>query len=217
MNRELARIQRAHFLAYYRRLGTLAAREATRRWLGSLGASFFVAVLTFCLLLIGGGGGLSSAGWGLVAFGASWLLIAAWFVVTIPPFIERETRLKEESLRVLSQRRTVANELRNHMIQCRMLAQQVRAAEIGANGQGGTIAYPQVESYHQQALMAAHHAEERLVWLSQQAGHPSYESSVIEILGAVNSKKCARADEAIAQLEALADVIERQLSSATYW
>jgi hypothetical protein len=216
VSRELARIQRTDFIAYYRRLGRDAVHEATRRWIAWLGASGFVGLLTLVLLLIVGDG-LTSALWGLIAFVAAWLLFVLWFLVTLPPRIEREMQNKEENLRVLSQRRNVANELRNHMIQCRMTAQEARAAEIGANGQGGTIAYPQVETYHQQALRAAHHAEERLVWLSQQSGHSSYESSVIEILGAVSTKKCARADEAIAQLEALADVIERQLSSPVYW
>jgi hypothetical protein len=40
---------------------------------------------------------------------------------------------------------------------------------------------------------------------------------MLNITGAVSSKKCASSAEAIGQLEALADVFERQLASALYW
>lgn len=216
MNREVARIQRAYFFAYYRRIGKEAVREATRRWFASFGSSGFVGILTFVLLLIAGDG-LSSALWGLVAFVAAWLLITAWAVITLPPRIERDTQLKDETLRVLSERRHVANELRNHMVKCRMTAQQARESEIQASGSGATVSPPRAETLHQVALLAAHDAEERLLRLGTQTGHPSYESQAIEITGAVHSKKVANVEEAITQLEALAGVIERQLSSAAFW
>jgi hypothetical protein len=154
--------------------------------------------------------------WGLVAFGAAWLLIVVWVLVTIPPRIERETQLKEDTLRVLSERQIVANELRNHMVKCRMTAQQARDAEIQASGNEATVSPPRAEALHQVALLAAHDAEERLLRLSSTTGHFPYQSQAIEITGAVNSKKVANVEEAIVQLEALAGVIERQLSSGVY-
>jgi hypothetical protein len=141
-------------------------------------------------------------------------LIFVWFCLTIPPRIENDLQRKEETLRVLSERRHLANELRNHMVACRMTAQQARAAEIEANGQGGRIV---PDTYQQRALMAAQDAEERLERFGKQTGQSSYEQHILEITGAVSTKKCANAEEAIAQLEALADVFERQLASALYW
>lgn len=214
MNPHLTRIRRADFFAYYRRLLRDAVREATRLWIRLLSASFFVAVLTFCLLLIGGRSGLGSAAWGLVAFGASWLLIVVWFVVTIPPHIERQMQLKEESLRVMSQRRNVANELRNHMTACRVAARKAREDEIDAEGRNARIL---PDEYHHQVLTAATDAAERLERLGTTTGHPSYQEQIEEINGAVKSQRCANADEAIEQLEALAAVLERQLASGTYW
>jgi len=137
-----------------------------------------------------------------------------WFLLTIPPRIENDMQLKEETLRVLSERRQVANELRNHMVACRRAAQQARAAEIDANGRGGQIV---PDAYHQQVLLAAQDAEERLERFGKQTGQSSYENHILEITGAVNTRKCANAEEAITQLEALADVLERQLSSGLYW
>jgi hypothetical protein len=218
MSRELARIQRAYFFAYYRRLGRHAAREATAPWAARLGTTATLAVLSFVFSWVfTGKGGFTSLAVALTTVGAFWLLVVLWFVVTIPPRIEREMQLKEQSLQVLTQRRNVANELRNHMVNCRMTAQQAREAEIQASGNDATVSPPRAETLHQVALLRAHDAEERLQWLSTQTGHFSYESQVIEISGAVNTKKVANVEEAIVQLEALADVLERQLSSGQYW
>lgn len=218
MNRDLARIQRAYFFAYYRRLAKLAVREATAPWAGRLGTTATLAVLSFLFSWVfTGRGGWASLAVALATVGGFWLLVVLWVTVTIPPRIERETQLKEESLRVLTERRNVSNELRNHMIQCRMTAQQARDAELQANANGGTVSPPRAEALHQVGLRAALDAEERLRRLSTQTGHFSYESQVIEITGAVTSKKVANVEEAIAQLEGLAGVLERQLSSGQYW
>jgi hypothetical protein len=211
VNREVARIQRAYAVAYYRRVGHEAVREATGRWLAAFGSSALVSVLTIVLLAVAGDG-LSSALWGLVAFVAVWGLIAARVVVSVLPRIERDLELKEDALRVLTQRRNVANELRTQMIQCRMSAGEARAAILEPEHRG---LIP--DTFHQRALMAAEHAENRLEWLSKQPGQPPQQQQILELTSAVSSAKCASFDDAIAQLEALADVIERQLSSGVYW
>lgn len=212
MNREVARIQRAYAVAYYRRVGREAVREATGRWLAAFGSSALVSALTIVLLAVAGDG-LSSALWGLVAFVAVWGLIAARVVVSVLPRIERDLELKEGELRVLTQRRNVANELRNHLVQCRVSAREARAAAIEPEHRGLTP-----DTFHQQALMAVDDAERRLEWLSKQTGQPQQQQQQIrELTSAVSSAKCTSFDDAIAQLEALADVIERQLSSGAYW
>ncbi len=50
-----------------------------------------------------------------------------------------------------------------------------------------------------------------------QTGQVSHQSQILEIVGAVSTETCASFDEAITQLEALADVFERQLASGFYW
>jgi hypothetical protein len=121
-----------------------------------LGVSAALAVLTFIFswLLTGKNAvtGLVVAACTLVAW---WIVVVLWFLLSIPPRIENDLRRKEETLQVLSQRRTMANEIRNHMIACRMSAQQARAAETAPNG-------TTPDAYHQRALMAAQDAEERL-------------------------------------------------------
>jgi hypothetical protein len=206
------RIELRYALAYYRRLTRGAAQEATRRWLASLGASAFIATLTFCLLLVGGRSGLNSAAWGLLAFVIAWLLILAWFLFMIPPRIEHEVQQKEETLRVLSERRTLANELRNHMIQCRMSAQEARAVAMDDGHRGMTP-----DTFHQRVLLVVEDAEQRLKRFGKRTGQMSQDAHLLELTDVVSAKKCASFDEVIVQLDALADVIERQLSSAAYW
>lgn len=214
MDRTLARIRLGYFFAYYRRVGTQAAREATAPWAARLGTTGTLAVLSFVFSWVfTGKGGFTSLAVALATVGGFWFLVVLWYVVTIPPRIEATTQRKEETLRVLSQRRNLANELRNHMVACRTAARQARDAAIQEADRRGVTP----GTYHHQALKAAQDAKERLEGFGKQTGQMSQASQIREIMGAVSATKCASFEEAITQLEALADVFERQLSSARYW
>jgi hypothetical protein len=213
VDRTLARIRLGLVASYYRRVAAQAAREATHPWVARLGTTASLAVLSFVFSWVfTGKGGFTSLAVALATVGAFWFLVVLWFVVTIPPRIEREMQNKEVTLRVLSERRNMANEIRNHLAACRMTAQQARAVAIEDGHRGLTP-----DTYHQQALLAAQDAEERLQRFGTQTGQVSHQSQILEIVGAVSTEKCASFDEAIAQLEALADVFERQLASGFYW
>ena len=73
------------------------------------------------------------------------------------------------------------------------------------------------DTFHQQALMAVEATTERLAWLEKQTGQIPQETRILQITDAVSSEKCASFDDAIAQLEAPADVFEEQLVSGAYW
>jgi hypothetical protein len=213
VNRELARIHRRLVASYYRRVINQAAREATHPWVSRLGVSAALAFLTFIFswLLTGKSAvtGLLVASCTLVAW---WLVVVLWFLLTIPPLIESATQQKEEALRVLSERRQMANEIRNHMVKCRTAAQQARAVAIEDGHRGFTP-----DTFHQQALLAAEDAETRLERFSKQTGQMPQEHHILELAEVVSAKKCANFEDAITQLEALADVFERQLVSGTFW
>ena len=137
MNRQVARIRLRLFKSYYRRLMTQAAREATHPWVSRLGVSAAFAVLTFIFSwAITGKGALIGVAVAACTLAGWWFLVVVWFLFTIPPRIENDLEMKEETLRVLSERRHLGIELRNHMIACRMAAQQARAVAI----EDGTVA-----------------------------------------------------------------------------
>jgi hypothetical protein len=213
VNPVVARIRFDLAVSYYRRVVTQAAREATHPWASRLGVSAALAVLTFIFSwLLTGRDALTGLAVAACTLGGWWLLVVSWFLLTIPPRIENDLQRKEETLRVLSERRHLANELRNHMVACRTGAQEARAVAIEDGHRGMTP-----DTFHQRALLAAQDAEGRLERFGKQTGQVSEESHILEIIGAVSTKKCATFEEAIAQLEALADVFERQLASGFYW
>ena len=71
--------------------------------------------------------------------------------------------------------------------------------------------------YFQEALDIAGQAVEVLQRNGNRTGHISYVDQIEEINGAVSARRCATADEAIEQLEALAAVFDRQILSNVYW
>lgn len=205
MNNWLVRHQVRLAKSYYGRVVKGAAQEATHHWLKSLGASAVVAVVAVGL----GAGSL----WGVAAFVLVWVSIVAWFIVAIPPRIEQDWQRKEETLRVLGQRRNIGNEIRNLLNASRMGARNAREKII----EGKTSGIPvEPDPLHQEALNFARAAQDRLAWLGSQAGQSPFDGQIREIQDAVSSEACANADEAIRQLEALADVFTRQLVSGIY-
>lgn len=192
------------FTSYWMRVLRQATSEALHRWFLTFGAAAGFTILAIVL----GASALRS----LLVFVVVGFIFLAWFLLTIPPRIESETQQKEATLRVLSERRNMANELRNHMIACRMSAQEARAVAIEPQHRGMTP-----DTFHQRALMAVEDAEKRLQRFGTQTGQMSHESHILELTDVVSADKCASFDDAIAQLEALAHVLERQLSTGLYW
>ena len=204
MNRTVARIEFQRGMAYYQRLVKLAISEALHRWLLTFGAAAGFTILAVLL----GANALRS----LLVFGIVGLIFLAWFLLTIPPRIEFEVEKEEETLRLLSERRNLANQLRSHMVECQRSAVKARAVAIEDGHRGATP-----DTFHQVALLAVEDATERLARFSKQTGQPPHDHHIVELTSAVSTEQCASFEDAIAQLEALADVIERQLASADYY
>jgi hypothetical protein len=213
MNRQLFRIQRGYFFAYYRRLFGVALQETRQRLtvLTITSVAFVVLNVLFTWVFTNRGVGVGFA-IGFASVATLWFVVGLWFLVTIPPRIENDMQRKEQVLQARSQRDQVANEIRNHLGACRMAAVKARAVAIEEKHRGMIP-----DTFHQQALVAAEDAGERLERLGKQAGQVPYDQYVLEITGAVSTKKCSSFEDAIAQLEALAEVFERQLSSGVYY
>lgn len=208
VNRQLARIQLRNALAYYRRLGKQAITQAGHRWLVLLGPSAAVAAIGIAF-----GGTLV----GLLAFVVALLVMCVWFLLSIPPLIEHEMQQKEEVLRRMSERRGIATELRNLTVEARTAANKARGRENRAEAQDGNLTPPAAEEYHEQALSIAGRAVEVIQKYEGKTGHATYVDQMDEINRAVSSRRVTRADEAIEQLEDLADVFDRQILSNRYW
>lgn len=210
----LARVRLGYARPYYRRLFRIVWQETRGRLtvLTVTSVAFVVLNVIYARVFTkqGVGAGLEI---GFASVASLWFVVGVWFFFTIPPRIESDLQRKEESLQLLSQRWNVANELRNNMNRCRGEARRAREAVIEASGQGHTV---EPASYHQTALMTVKDAEERLGWLSQQTGQVPYDRYLADIIDAVSSEKCATVEDAIAQLEAVARVIERQLMEGIY-
>jgi len=214
VNRQLVRIRLGFAADYYRRVLTQAVGEATRPWATRLGTTAVIAALSFVASWsITGSGGLRLA-FALAGVVGFWLLVVAWYLLTIPPRIEATMQQKEEALRLMSERRGIATELRNLTAVARVEARKARDREIQAGSQGGRIV---PDEFHQRALDIAGQAVEVLQRNGNRTGHISYVDQIEEINGAVSARRCATADEAIEQLEALAAVFDRQILSNVYW
>ena len=117
----------------------------------------------------------------------------------------------------MSERHGIATELRNLTVEARTAARKARDRETQAESRGALLTPPAAEEYHQQALSIATRAVEVIQRYEGKTGHSTYVDQMDEINRAVSTKRVARADEAIEQLEALADVFDRQILSKRYW
>jgi hypothetical protein len=200
--------------SYYRRVLAGAMHEATHPWQTKFGTSAALALIAFGVSWpLTGSSALTALVVGFATLGGWWLVVFAWLCFTIPPRLENEVQMARRDLMVWQERVGTINAIRAIANDCRTAAQWGRGEVLRVKDTDVPV---DVDAIHAQALHQVKRVEEMLKNYGTQPGQRPYTEEMTEISSAVDGSRPADAEAAIAQLLALAAVLDQHIYAGRY-
>jgi hypothetical protein len=189
----------APIASYYRRVLVSAWRETATLVAARLALSVLLVVLVFAFsFVLSSGGTAASLEVSLASVAAIWSLVFLWYCIVIPPRIERLLRQKERDLDAVRAQREVQAAMREIAFECRRAASTSDEDVIGQT----------------QAL--ALRAQEILERYKSSVGE-SYVNEAAELSRVAGNDPPTTKKDAVAQLRALATLIDSHIYSGRYY